>query len=185
MSSPFHYPPSDPDVAWIVDTLTVNAEKIAGMSPPFESALPQAQSLAALRGLSSEALETLYAVAYALCDEKQFHAALPVSLHLALYERRDWRFHFMSAACLQGLGAYKEAATMYTQVLQLDQANGAAAYRLGECHSALSEPEQAIKAFELTIELARGNFDLRALQDKAGHQIHTLMYQPQKGSHHG
>ena len=56
---------------------------------------------------------------------------------------------------------------MYAAALENDGANAAAAFRLGQCLREMGKREESRAAFELSLDIARGDESMRAVQDAA------------------
>jgi len=57
---------------------------------------------------------------------------------------------------------------------QLNEADAASAYRLGECLEATGLRDDARHLYQWAVDLARGNFALRRLQEMAGERLARL-----------
>ncbi len=109
-----------------------------------------------------------------LCDRGDFLLALPLALYCASFAHDDPDHSFLAGACLQRLGQPAAAAHFYRIALQLNEADAASAYRLGECLEATGSRDEAIHLYQWTVELARGSFELRRLQDLACKRLARL-----------
>lgn len=174
MSSIYSHPPTDPEVASIVEQLTASLEDFPAMMEQFSASLEQGQTLGELRGISKNEYAALYRVASKLCDDGEFNHALPVSLHLMLHDPADSRYAFQAGSCLQRLGEFKHAAILYARTLDLNPDEAAAAYRAAECLLAIKKTVEAKSLFEMAIELSRGKFHCRELQEMAEAKIKML-----------
>lgn len=174
MSSIYSHPPADPDVASIVEQLTASLEDFTAMMDQFRASLEQGQTMGEQRGISKDEYAALYRIACKLCDNGEFNHALPVALQLMLHDPADSRYAFQVGSCLQRLGEFKHAAILYARTLDLNPEDAAAAYRAAECLLAIEKPVEAKALFELTIELSRGKFHCRPLQDLAEEKIQIL-----------
>ena len=174
MTSTYSYPPADPEIAALVEQLNANLESLPEILEQFSESLQQGPTLGELRGITSEEYADLYRIACNLCDEGQFNHALPIALHLMLHDPADSRYVFQAASCLQRLGEYDCAAILFARTIYLKPDEAAAAYRAGECLLGIKKPTEAKALFEIAIELSRGKFHCRQLQEFAEAKIKLL-----------
>lgn len=116
--------------------------------------LTQGLTLASLKGLSSEDLETLYAKAWRHLSEGRAADALPDLAMLVTHNPWDARFEFGLALALQLQGEHASAARHYVQALLLSPDDAACALRLGECLEALDESGAACEAYRHCIAIS-------------------------------
>jgi tetratricopeptide (TPR) repeat protein len=102
-----------------------------------------------------EQAEAVYQTACRLCDEGNFRFATALALHLVAFNSGDPRFNFMAGTCMQRLGLPGDAGRFFCMTLIHGGDNPAALYRLGECLLALGDKENAGKALEAAIDVAR------------------------------
>lgn len=175
MTDTYVHPPSDPHVAAIVTQLTNGLHTIQQTIEQCREQLKQGYTLGGLRGISDEGYAALYNIAHNLCDQGDFHHALPVALQLTTHNPTDSRYPFMAGSCLQRLGHVEAAALMYAVALDVDPEHAAATYRLGECLIAVGKPEGAAPLLKKVIELSYGNFDKRTLMEMAQKKLDDLL----------
>jgi tetratricopeptide (TPR) repeat protein len=116
-----------------------------------------------------------FRVAVELCDAGRFQEAFPVALNLALHEPLDHRHGFMLGSCLQRLGHPREAIEFFAVSMEA-RPNAAACFRMGECHAACGQVDEAIQAFDMCAVLALGESasnELRARSLSAAHALST------------
>lgn len=171
MTDTYIHPPSDPDVAAIVAQLTDGLQNVQQTLEQCREQIEQGYTLGELRGITNEGYAALYKIAHDLCDQGDFHHALPVALQLTLHNPTDSRYAFIAGSCLQRLGHLEPAALMYALALDADAAHAAASYRLGECLIAIGKQEEALPFLNKTIELCYGNFDQRRLMEMAKEKL--------------
>lgn len=169
-----HLPP-DPAVANIVSTLTDGLQNIQQTLNQCREQLEQGYTLGELRGITEEGYSALYKIAHDLCNQGDFHNALPVALQLTLHNPTECRYAFMAGSCLQRLGHPERAALMYAMALEADSEHVAASYRLGECLIAAGKPEEAIPFLNKTMDLSYGDFSKRKLMDMARAKLAHLL----------
>lgn len=174
MTSAYIHPPRDPEVAAIVDQLSEGLARLSDELDSLQSLAASGQTLAEIRGITSDELDALYDVAHELCDEGSFHHALPIALQLVLHAPRNPRYSFMAASCLQRQNQPEHAVLLFTQTLLLQQENAAAAYRLAECLLALNHHEEARQVLLETVELCRGNERYRKLYELVSERLAAL-----------
>jgi tetratricopeptide (TPR) repeat protein len=175
MSNIYLHPPTDPDVADIVQQLAASLENLPQTLEQCREQLEQGYTLGQLRGISDAEYEALYKIARDLCDKGDFHHALPIALQLTLHHPIDSRFPFIAGSCLQRLGHAEPAALMYGMALDVNPEHAAAAYRLGECLIDAGKPIEAIPFLNQTIDLCYGKFDMLSLMDMAKARLDTLL----------
>jgi len=158
---------ADPQIRDLAQQATRQLEKLPDYLSEFSSKIEQNQTLAACLGISNAELENVYEQSWVLFRQKEFLSALPLALYCSIFQSTEPRYAFVTASCLQRLQLPEEAEKFYKTVLQLDETNIAAAYRLGECLLDLGDKEAASQLFEWTVTLARGNFEYRQFQDWA------------------
>ncbi len=164
-----HSLPVHPDPA-IQGAIAASCRSLAGMDAVLEQcadALNTGHSVGDLRGMNSEDYEALYAVAMQLYEAADYERALPVSLALVAHEARSVKYGYLAGLCLQKLERHREAAVMYLLALGQDATHAPSAFRMGECCTALGEPESARQAYEHAVALGRGDERYRHLQSEA------------------
>ena len=175
MSNAYPPPPTDPDVADIIQQLAASLENLPQTLEQCREQLEQGYTLGQLRGISDGEYEALYKIARDLCDKGDFHHALPIALQLTLHHPIDSRFPFIAGSCLQRLGHAEPAALMYAMALDVNPEHAAAAYRLGECLIDAGKPIEAIPFLNQAIDLCYGKFDMLSLMDMAKAKLDTLL----------
>jgi tetratricopeptide (TPR) repeat protein len=140
----------------------------------WQSSLAQNLTLAECLQLDAGQIARCRQLGRSLCDQGEFLLALPLTLYCAAFASDIAEHSFLAAACLQRLGQAAQAAHFYRVALQLNGADAASAYRLGECLEAIGQPEDACHLYQWAIELARGNFAQRRLQDMAHGRLARL-----------
>lgn len=140
----------------------------------WKAALSQGKSLASCLMTDPAHLVRCHQLARSLCDRGDFLLALPLAMVCACYESDKPDHSFLTGACLQRLGQPAAAAEFYRIAPQLNEADAASAYRLGECLEASGRGDDARHLYQWTIDLARGNFVLRRLQDMASERLARL-----------
>ena len=175
MTDTYIHPPSNPDIAAIVAQLTDGLQNIQQTLEQCREQLEQGYTLGELRNISNEGYAELYKIAHELCDQGDFHHALPVALQLTLHNPTDSRYPFMTGSCLQRLEHHEQAALMYAITLDVDPEHAAASYRLGECLIAVGKPEEALPFLNKAIELSYGNFSRRKLIEMAKAKLEHLL----------
>ena len=149
-------------------------EQLPAHLDTFRAALAEDMTLAECLRVDLNLLARCHHQAQALCERGEFLLALPLAMYCASFESDDPAHSFLAGACLQRLGQPASAAHFYRVALQLDESDAAAAYRFGECLEAVGQTEEAAHLYRWTIELARGNFLLRTLQDMACSRLARL-----------
>ena len=176
MPSTYSYPPTDSDIAALVEQLTTSLEQMPTVLEHFDQSMREGATLGELRGITRAEFNALYKIACKLCNDSAFKHALPVSLQLMLHDPADSRYAFQAGSCLQRLGEYKYAAILFARTLDLKSDETAAAYRLAECLLEIDRSTEAKALFEMVIELSRGKFHCRELYELAEARILSLQH---------
>lgn len=170
----YTYPPADHEVADIVGQLSVGLENLPDVIAEFEEVIKKGTSPGDLKGITKDEFTALYRIARKLYDDGDFIHALPVCMQLMLHNPKDSRHSFLTAACLQRLKEYPQAAVLFACTLHLKPEDAAAAFRLGECLMKMGQPSEARQAFDMAIELSRCKFQYRQLQELAEKKVALL-----------
>lgn len=176
MTSTYSYPPTDPEIATIVEQLTKSLEQLPQVLEQFDLASEKGVTLGELRGITKTEFDALYNIATKLCNDGAFEHALPICLQLMLHDPTDKRYVFQTGSCLQRLGEYKYAAILFARTLDLKPDETVAAYRLAECLLAIDKFTEAKAIFEKLVEISRGKFHCRELFELAQARIHSLQH---------
>ncbi|MDR6857727.1 hypothetical protein [Variovorax guangxiensis] len=157
----FLQPHPDPQVAAIVSELTAQLRRLNEQPDDLLAALQANQPLPVGDLPDVQDPDQLYQIAARLCDAGEFSHALPIALHLAARPEREARYAFLAGSCLQRLDQPQAALGLFglAMFIEGESPTPAPLMRSGECLAALGFRDQAIEAFEATIELAR--FDPR------------------------
>lgn len=174
MSDLYRHPPVDPEIARIVDQLTSSLEDLPQTLEQCRRWLEQGYTLGELRGISEDGYTALYTMARELCDQGNFHHALPIALQLAFHQPTDKRFPFIAGACLQRLGHPQKAALMYALASDVDTDDAASNFRLAECLLATGHTEEAKPFLHKAIDLSYGRDHCRSLQERARKTLEAL-----------
>ncbi|MEO5671187.1 MAG: tetratricopeptide repeat protein, partial [Ramlibacter sp.] len=73
---------------------------------------------------------------------------------------------FLAGTCMQRQGQFQEAAGALVRALLIEQ-RPITLFRLGECFAAAGQVGEARHAFEECVEMCRGKFEHRELQNAA------------------
>jgi len=175
MIDSYAHPPSDPEVAAIVEQLSDGLHNIQQTLEQCREQLEQGYTLGELRGITDKGYAALYKIAHNLCDQGDFQHALPVAMQLTLHNPTDSRYAFMAGSCLQRLTHFEPAAVMYALAIDANPDHAAASYRLAECLISLGKSDEALPFLNKAIDLCYGNFDKRQLMDMAKKKIDSLL----------
>lgn len=175
MTNTYIHPPTDPEVAGIVAQLTEGLQNIQQTIEQCREQLEQGYTLGELRGITDDGYKALYKIAHDLCDQGDFHHALPVALQLTLHKPTDSRYAFIAGSCLQRLHQTELAALMYAIAVEVDSEHAAAAYRLGECLMTLGKPDEAISFLNQSINLSYGNSERSVLMVMAKAKLASIL----------
>ncbi len=175
MTNAYLHPPVDPEVAAVVAQLSDGLHNIQQTIEQCREQLEQGVTLGELRGITDAGYAALYRIACELCDQGDFHHALPVALQLSLHQPNDSRYAFMAGSCLQRLGQHAQAVLMYAHTMDIDPGHAAASYRLAECVIAIGKPDEAVPFLNKAIELCYGDFSKRKLMGIAKARLERLL----------
>ncbi len=167
-----HY--RDAEVSEMIALALQALEKLPAYLEEYRAALAEDQTLCECLQIDLGLLARCRQLAQELCEREEFLLALPLAMYCASFASDDPEHSFLAAACLQRLGQPASAAHFYRVALQLDEADAASAYRLGECLEAVGQFDDASHLYLWALELARGNFALRNLQDMASSRLKRL-----------
>lgn len=160
-----HHP--DPDIQRLLDEACKILEEAPASVERHAAELITGKTLAECLGIEAKTLEDGYRAACKLVDEKMFQEALILAGFVMAVGPKNTKVAFKLASCMQHLHDHASAADYYKLVLQIVHHHIGAAYRLGECLQQLGDDEAANHLLEWTIELARGNFAYRRIQEAA------------------
>ncbi len=104
---------------------------------------------------TDEDVESVYAEAHRLFEEKHYEEALPLALYLSVNRPLDVRFLFMAGLILQSLGDPLVGSIFYATLLMLDPEFVPAAFRLAECYASVGEMKESREIFEVAIDMGR------------------------------
>lgn len=164
----------DPQIRDQAQLAVSQLKKLPDYLSEYKLQIEQNQTLAACLAISTTELESAYEQSWVLFRQREFLSALPLALYCTTFQSTEARYAFLTASCLQRLQRPEEASKLYKTVLQLDETNIAAAYRLGECLLELGDKEDAAHLFEWTLTLSRGNFEHRQFQDWAMQRLTSI-----------
>jgi len=170
-----HHP--DPEIQRLLDDARKILEEVPVSAERFAAELMAGKTLAECLGIQIKTLATSYQGACKLVEEKMFHPALILSAFVLTTGPRDVRAAFKVASCMQHLEDFSSAAEYYKLALQIDTHHIGAAYRLGECLQMLND-DGATHLFAWVIELARGNFAYRKIQEAAESRLRQQLLLP-------
>lgn len=167
-----HHP--DTDIRDMIALALQALEQLPAHLEKYRAKLAEDQTLGECLQIDPALIARCRLLAQSLCERGEFLLALPLAMYCASFASDDPEHSFLAGACLQRLGQPAQAVHFYRVALQLDEADAASAYRLGECLEAVGQREDASHLYQWTIELARGNFALRTLQNMASKRLQKL-----------
>lgn len=156
---------ADPDLQGLLDAARKTLEDAPASVERFAAEIGAGKTLAQCLGITGQTLEDSYQGACKLVDQARFLEGLVLAGFVMAVGPENARVAFKLASCMQHLQDHASAADYYTLALQLDNHHIGAAYRLGECRQRLGKKEEAHQLFAWTMELARGNFGYRKIQE--------------------
>lgn len=160
-----HHP--EIDIQRLLDVAQKIIEEAPASAERFAAELIAGKTLADCLCIEIQTLEDSYRCASKLVDQKMFEEALILASFVLAVGPRNAKAAFKVASCMHHLGDPASASEYYKLALQIDQRHLGAAYRLGECLQLLGREDEAMHLFAWTIELARGNFSHRKIQEAA------------------
>lgn len=158
-------PRPDPAIGALVEVASNLLGEIDKIPESIRSALAAGATLGELRGITAAQYESLYDIAYGLCDQGCFLDAAPIALQLVAHQPRNGDYAFLAGNCMQRLALYSDAAQLFSICMVLEENGAAAAFRMGECLAAMDFMDLADKAFDAALALSRGDPNARELQD--------------------
>jgi tetratricopeptide (TPR) repeat protein len=165
LRSPCHH--ADQHIQHLLDEARKILEEAPASAERFAAELIAGKTLADCLSIENQTLEDSYQGACKLVDQAMFQEALILAGFVMAVGPKNAKVAFKLASCMQHLHDHASAADYYKLALQIDNHHIGAAYRLGECLQRLGNDEEANHLFEWTIELARGNFAYRKIQEAA------------------
>jgi len=145
------------------------------------------QPLGALRGLSRDDYEAIYAVGHGLYQQGRYQDACHVFSWLALHHHMERRFISALAASLQMCQRHEDALRIYTVAAVLDPADPIPTYHMAECLIATGRLAQALEALAMVVAQCRpGAHDALRQRAQALEALLSRRRTPQEGApHHG
>lgn len=171
-----HHP--DIDIQRLLDVAQKIIEEAPASAERFAAELMSGKTLAQCLCIENQTLENSYQGACKLVGQKMFQEALILASFVLALGPKNAKAAFKVASCMQHLGDLSSATDYYKLALQIDHHHIGAAYRLGECLQLLGSEEEAMHLFAWTIELARGNFAHRKIQEAAESQLRQCSLLP-------
>ena len=171
-----HHP--DPDIQRLLDEACEILKESPISAERFAAELIAGKTLGQCLGIENQTLEDSYQGACKLVDQEMFQEALILASFVLAVGPMNAKATFKLASCLQHLGDLASATDYYKLALQIDQHHIGAAYRLGECLELMGDEQGATHLFEWTIELARGNFAHRKIQEAAESRLRKYSLLP-------
>lgn len=130
----------------------VTEEEVIGW---LEKIAEDGTTLAEIKGLSADALELLYSVAYQFYTSGNYERAAQFFQNLIVLNHWDVRYTFGFAACLQAQKQYQQALNVYSALYFMDSKNPDIFLNAGICRLALGDKAEAEEAFFMAAETAR------------------------------
>lgn len=171
-----HHPA--PDTQRLLDEARKILDEAPASAERFAAELMTGKTLAHCLEIENQTLEDSYQGACKLVDQNMFQEALILAGFVLALGPKNAKAAFKVASCMQHLGDLSSATEYYKLALQIDNHYVSAAYRLGECLQLLGNEEEATPLFEWTIELARGNFAYRKIQEAAESRLRQCSLLP-------
>ncbi len=149
----------------------LDLETAQGLADAF---LHHGVTLASIKGLDEDDLESLYAAAWQHLAEGRAHDAVDDLLLLATHDPWEPRFQFAYGLALQLLGQYEAAAQHYAQALLMDATHAGCLLRIGECLEQLGHAAQAEEALRACIQLSYQRPEDHLLRAHAQERLQAL-----------
>ena len=134
----------------------------------FETALDNFYTLKDIRGLTTEQMEGIYALAYNLYDQSLYEEAHNIFTFLCLYDHLETKYWLALGACRQMLKRYQAAIDAFSMAALLDEENPAVPLHAAECYLALDNLDGAEQGAEAARWLAEKHSGHDAVSDRAG-----------------
>jgi len=119
-----------------------------------EAVLTKGLPLYEVRGLTTEHLEALYAIAYSRYQADLYEEAEKIFLVLCVYDHMSARYWLAAGATQVQLKKYKEAIFSFASCCALDPENPTPFYYFANCQVAVGDQRTAAEAYDLAILLS-------------------------------
>lgn len=168
------HPPIEPDIAVLVSEVTERLQSIRRQLGSGEARNRSAVT-EPIRDIAIDSSK-LYAMVESLSGAGDFRNALPLAVQLFMQNGGQPRAAYLLASCLQRLGRPNLAVSIfgYCTELESNDPTPGPLFRVGECLASMGWKEQAIDAFDATIELARSDVRNAAIQQVAQAKVDAL-----------
>lgn len=157
----------------LLESLPTSVDQLSTLFDALKAAGEKGQTLAQFKNIAPQDLERLYGSAMTLCERAQWQEAGQIALQLALHDLRDSRYLYLAGICLQRLHEFPVAAGLFGLSL-IDSDHPVVPFRMGECLAAMGEFDKAREAFDVCLDMCRGNAGVHDLQDACDDALSKL-----------
>lgn len=136
-------------------------DELADLTQELTAAILRGETMAAIRGVSGEQMDTLYAFAHRFYEQGRLEEAERFFHFLCIYDMYNAEYWIGYAAVKQLQGQFQRAIDVYAVAFQQARSDYRPMFYTGQCHLALGRPGKAKLCFEYALE-ALSQEDLRA-----------------------
>jgi len=133
----------------------------------IKTMMSSGKSLQELLGYSTEVMESMYAKAYALFEEKEWRGANQLFLFLSTLDPYTYGYWLGLAMTYQMLEDYEQAILAYECSLTVNPEAYIGYYHMASCHALLNEVDDALRLLELLEKRCENKPELDWLYQKA------------------
>ena len=127
-----------------------------------------------LKGMSDEAMEAIYSVAYNLYQGGKYEEAQKVFQFLCFYDHFNRKYFMGLGACQQMMKQYEQAIEIFSFVTVLDSDDPRPLIYVGDCYIAMGEKDNARYAYETALEWAEDNGEFAEERTRAETMLNNL-----------
>lgn len=130
-------------------------------------------------GVSSSALESVYAQAYRLYNTGKFVEAIHLFRILILMNTTEPKYTLGLAACFHMLKEYKNAIQAYTMCNVIDPTSPIPHYHASDCFIQMKDFLSAMISLQMAVDKAEGKAEYAKIKERALLTLESLKQQPQ------
>lgn len=118
-------------------------------------------------GVSDEALEEIYSLAYTFYNQGKYKEAMALFQYLSLTASSTYKYLFGLAACYHQVQAYEQAAVGFYVALNIEPEDPIPAYYIMDCFLKQDLYEEAEEFADITITICEDKEPYRELKQRA------------------
>jgi type III secretion system low calcium response chaperone LcrH/SycD len=143
---------------------TFTADEITEMLVDF---LENGKTLADVRGMTPEELETVYAMGFNAYNGGRYEQALTSFQFLVYFDHMEKKYWRALGSTLQMMKRFDKAVDAYGFATLLDSTDPRTPLQAADCHLALGNREEALSGLNAAIEWSGNNPDYQAVKERA------------------